>query len=89
MKRSLVFKAHRLLYNSTLGWRAIKKKKKVGETVGPKTSDAWASSTMSRKPCLRRSEARDARGARSPSMLKSESVITSLRAAARGLRVLG
>ena len=27
----LVFKAHRLLYHSTLGWREIKKKKKEGE----------------------------------------------------------
>ena len=25
----LVFKAHRLVYHSTLGWRVIKKKKKV------------------------------------------------------------
>ena len=25
----LVFKAHRLLYHSTLGWRVIKKKKKI------------------------------------------------------------
>ena len=26
-RRGLVFKAHRLLYHSTLGWRVIKKKK--------------------------------------------------------------
>ena len=32
----LVFKAHRLLYHSTLGWRVIKKKKKTWGFVGTK-----------------------------------------------------
>ena len=30
----LVFKAHRLVYHSTLGWRVIKKKKKPSESIG-------------------------------------------------------
>ena len=30
----LVFKAHRLVYHSTLGWRVIKKKKRVGGVGG-------------------------------------------------------
>ena len=29
----LVFKAHRLLYHSTLGWRVIKKKKKAPSPI--------------------------------------------------------
>jgi len=29
----LVFKAHRLVYHSTLGWRVIKKKKKCSVDV--------------------------------------------------------
>jgi len=31
----LVFKARRLLYHSTLGWRVIKKKKKKGPPASP------------------------------------------------------
>jgi len=29
----LVFKAHRLVYHSTLGWRVIKKRRRIGGTL--------------------------------------------------------
>jgi len=44
----LVFKAHRLLYHSTLGLRVIKKKKKSSLIVGFRHSTRW-STTLSSK----------------------------------------
>jgi len=36
IRLGLVFKAHRLVYHSTLGWTVIKKKKKTDERPRPR-----------------------------------------------------
>ena len=46
----LVFKAHRLLYHSTLGVRVIKKKKKVGANPGALGERARASAEVGLLP---------------------------------------